>query len=308
MTVVTFASASFDMAPLARKLEARCPQWTVRVWPEAGFEEAEVVVGWNVPPGFYPQFRRLRLIHAIAAGVDNLLKGQDTGAAAVCRVVDEHQARGMLEYVLWGVLYFHRGFDRAIAQQREETWRRPAFTAPSAWRVGIMGLGEMGSQVAAFLPALGYAVNGWSQSRREIAGVNCHAGKDELSAFLGATDILVCLLPLTDETHGLLNTELFAQLPENACVIHCGRGEHLVLNDLRAALNSGRLRGAIVDVFPREPLAPGHNAWAIPGLLVTPHMATMASQDTIIDQIVGNVTAVQAGGTPTRQVNVLKGY
>jgi len=301
---VAFISASFDMGPLAARLRAMRPQWRILVWPESGWEEAEVAVGWDVPRGIYAQMPRLALVHGIAAGVDNLIGGHDLRHLAVCRVIDAAQTRGMVDYVLWGVLYFQRFFGEVLAQQRRGEWRRPPLRDASGCRVGIMGMGAMGANVALALAARGYRVSGFSRTLRPVEGVETFAGEAQWHAFLAPLDILVCTLPLTPATRNILSRETFDRLPHGAALIHAGRGEQLVAEDLREALKSGRLRGAVVDVFAREPLPPDDPSWRTPGLVVTPHMATLASPETILSQIADNVGRLMRGEVLNHRVDV----
>lgn len=300
---LTLASTSYDMRPLGERLRALRPDWPVRIWPEPGFEQGEVLVGWSCPPGLVASMPGLRLLHGIAAGVDSLVDGQALRGLPVCRVIDEQQVIGMNQYVLWSVLYFHRELDRVIAQQANREWRRPVLREASEWRVGVMGLGAMGASAARTLVANGYAVSGWSRTPKRLPGVETFSGAEALPAFLGRLDTLVCLLPLTPSTRGILGRALFETLPPGATLVHAGRGEHLVADEVRAALQTGRLRGAVVDVFPREPLPAADPLWRTPGLLVTPHMATMTSLARIGEHIVANVERLAAGQPLVNQVD-----
>lgn len=287
---IAFVSASFDMRDLAERLRSMRPEWCVRVWPEPGFEDAQVAVCWDAPSGVYAQMPKLALIHGIAAGVDNIVDGHDLRGVPVCRIVDAEQVQGMVEYVLWGVLHFHRAFDQVLAQQRARVWKKPALRSASACRIGVMGLGEMGVAVVRDLIARGYDVRGFNRSAKPMDGLSGFWGGTEvLPTFLLGLDILVCLLPLTPQTRGLLDRKLFGGLPRGAALVHAGRGAQLVREDLRRALRSGHLRGAIVDVFPAEPLAEEDSLWEAPGLVVTPHMATAVKPESVLTQIVTNI-------------------
>lgn len=292
---LTFASATFDFRPMAALLRDRQPDWDVRVWPDPGWDQAEVAICWNTPAGLYARMPHLRLVHGIAAGVDNIL-GEDVRGAVVCRVVDADQVQGMVDYVLWSVLYFQRRFDQVMRQQLQGRWQRPALRHAQDFRVGVAGLGAMGSAISTALVVRGYRVSGFSRGRRGIDGVECFSGDEELPAFLAALDLLVCALPLTAATQGILSSRLFEALPRGAALVHVGRGEHLKTEDLRQALVTGQLCGAIVDVFPDEPLTSAHPLWRTPGLVVTPHMATMAAPMAIVGQVIENVRSLQAGG------------
>lgn len=308
MTVAALMSRSFDLSFVKPMLEARSPGLEVVVWPDPRCTGADIAICWDAPRGVYAQMPNLKLVHSIAAGVDNVVDGQKLGDVPVCRVVDPKLAEGMLQFVLWSVLLFHRKIDIALANQPRQHWFRPQQTPSSACRVGVMGLGEIGSTVAAFLPQLGYSVSGWSRTARDLPGVTTYSGEAGFASFLAATDILVCLLPLTAATRGILSRRTFDALPAGAALVHCGRGEHLVEDDLVDALARGQLRGAVVDVFAREPLAPEHPLWSTPGVVVTPHMATMATFDVVVNQVVSNIDRVVRGESPLNAVDIARGY
>jgi len=247
-------------------------------------------------------------VHSIAAGVDNVIAEQDVSQLPVCRVVDPMLAEGMLQFVLWGVLHFHRKLDQAMASQRIQQWKRPRQTPASSCRVGLMGMGELGGHIAKRLPLLGYPVSGWARTPREIPGVTMFSGDEGYADFLAQTDVLVCLLPLTAQTRGILGERTFSALPKGAALIHVGRGEHLIEEDLIAALESGQLRGAVVDVFEEEPLPADHPLWTTPGVVVTPHMATMATYDVVVQQVVRNVAQMRRDAPYFNQVDMTRGY
>lgn len=305
---VAIISPVFDLGVLMKPMQAKAPEMTFVHWPDPGWQDAEVAVCWRTPPDAYAQMPRLRLIHGIAAGVDNILAGAQGLGVPVCRVVDPDQGVGMFEYVLWATAYFHRYFDAAIAAQREHRWHRHDQIRAADWRVGIMGLGTLGGHVARELARFGYRVSGWTRQDRDIGGVKVYAGPDRQKAFLSELDTLVCLLPLTRETHGILNRDLFSALPRGSSLVHGGRGGHLVEADLAQALREGQLRGAVVDVFSQEPLPAHHPLWDVPGLVVTPHMASVASWDCAADQIIANIRRVEAGQALLNRVDVNAGY
>lgn len=308
MTVVALLSRSANLDFLRPMLTAADASLHVLTWPDPRCLEAEVAVCWDSPPGVYARMPNLRLVHSIAAGVDNVVADQDVSGLPVCRVVDPMLAEGMLQFVLWGVLTFHRKLDQAMASQRVQEWKRPRQTPASSCRVGLMGMGELGGHIARRLPSLGYPVSGWARTPREIPGVTMFSGEAGYDAFLAQTDVLVCLLPLTAQTRGILGQRTFSALPRGAALIHCGRGEHLVASDLIDALGSGQLRGAVVDVFEQEPLPADHPLWATPGVIVTPHMATMATYDVVVQQVVRNIGRLREGAPCFNQVDTARGY
>lgn len=308
MKRIALLSRSIDMDFLRPVLEEMEPDLNIATWPDPRSLHAEVAVCWDPPRGIYAQMPNLELVHSIAAGVDNVVDGQQLGDLKVCRVSDPMQAEGMLQYVLWGVLYFHRGLDAVVAGQGQRAWQRPPLVPAAECRVGVMGLGELGSHVASGLARFGYSVNGWARSPRAIEGVKVFAGSEDYPSFLAQTDLLVCLLPLTEATRGILDRNTFNALPPESALIHCGRGEHLVEDDLSDALSGGQLRGAIVDVFKEEPLPVTHRLWNAPHLLVTPHMATMASVKTIAQQVLRNLGQHRRRAPLFNEVDISRGY
>ena len=309
MTRITLMTTlSNTMGFLEDHLKRVVPGAIVTTWPEEGALDGEVVVCWKPPVGVMATMPNLRLIHSIAAGVDNVLSDTALPDLPLCRIVDPLLGKAMAEYVLWGTLYFHREFDRVSTNARNGHWHRYDQVAAADKRVGILGLGTLGIQAATLLKSVGYKVSGWSRSAKQVEGVDVFAGDAALDDFLVQTDILVCLLPLTQSTVGILNADRFARLPKGAALILCSRGEHLNVPDLVAALRSGHLRGAILDVFDKEPLQPDNPLWTEPGILVTPHMAGLAKPRVIADQIAENIRRLKAGEILLNRVDPALGY
>ena len=308
MTKLVLISRDFDLSHLAPAILRAAPELEVTLHGREDAADAEVAVCWNPPVGAIAALPKLRLVHSIAAGVDNILTDSSLPSVPVCRVVDPRHARGMSEFVAWGVLHFHRQLDRVISNQRDENWFRPEQRDPSTCSVGVMGLGEIGSRVATDLHRLGFAVRGWARRARDLPGIETFEGPPGLEPFLQGTDILVCLLPLTDETRGILNARTFDALRPGAKLIHVGRGEHLVPGDLLGALDEERISGAIVDVFPNEPLPRGDPFWRAKNMIVTPHMASVASPDMIGLQVAENVRRLVKGEALHNVVDVARGY
>ena len=304
MTKLVLISRDYDMSALAPVIVAAAPELQVHSFGAPDTGDAQVAVCWNPPAGALRSLPDLRLVHGIAAGVDNILCDPHLPAVPICRVVDPYQARAMSEFVMWGALHFHRQFDQALANQRAGLWQVPAQKLASDCTIGVMGLGEIGARVATDLLHAGFTVKGWARSDRTLPGIQSFSGRDALPAFLSGVDILVCLLPLTSETRGLLNADVLRQLNPGAKLIHVGRGEHLVMDALLAALSDGHMDGAIVDVFANEPLLPDDPLWRHPKLIVTPHMAAIASLETIGLQIAENVRRLVRGEPLNNQVDV----
>lgn len=308
MTTVVLISRDYDMSHLAPAIRRAAPELRVLMYGDKGTAEAEIAVCWNPPAGALADLPRLRLIHSMAAGVDNIIADPTLPDVPVCRVVDPGHAQGMSEFVTWGALHYLRQLDVVMANQPAEVWHRPEQRKASDCRVGIMGLGEIGSRVAQDLSRIGFAVRGWARSARDLPGIEIFSDEGEFGAFLRDTEILVCLLPLTELTRGILNKQTLGMLPPGAKLIHVGRGEHLVAEDVMAALKTGQLSGAILDVFPQEPLPQGDALWQAPNVIITPHMASVASAETIGSQVAANVRQLLSDEPLNNVVNVSRGY
>lgn len=289
-------------------LRQRLPGWSIVKSTDEAARQAEVAVCWNQPTGIWEHLRAVRMVHSIGAGVDHLLGDAALPNVPVCRVMDQHQARRMAEYVLWCTLYYHRGFDVVGQNQRQRIWQRPPNRSAGQVVVGVMGLGQIGAQIATTLRDAGYDVRGWSRSGKPITGIRVSGGDADFDAFLSELEILVCVLPLTRETTGLLSQDLFARLKPGAKLIQCGRGPQLNEENLVTALDAGTLGGAIVDVFDVEPLPPEHVLWAHPKVLVTPHMAAVMPMPEVVDQIAENCERLLAGAPLLRMVERSAGY
>ena len=307
-----------SMLILAPELEARSwvkhlrrqdPGLDLRVWPDVGPpEEVLFVLSWKHPLGVMKRFPRLKCIASLGFGVDHVLRDPDLPAGVpVTRIVDAGMVDAMTAYVLTAVLGHARQFDLYRRDQAQKRWAPLVPKHPRDTRVGIMGLGHLGSDAARKLHAMGFPVSGWSRTPKSIEGVAGFVGDDGLDGFLAAADILICLLPLTPATHGILDRRAFSRLPAGAYVINAARGEH-VENDLLAALESGHLSGACLDVFREEPLPESHPFWSHPQVTVTPHVASLTYPRDVAPQIIANYHRVRAGEPPRNVVDLKRGY
>ncbi len=282
----------------------------LRIWPDLddpGSIDAAVV--WTPEAKLFSTLSRLRAIVVPGAGVDQLWRhAAELPDVPIVRLADPVMATRMGEYVLSMVLDFHRGFGRYRRQQTERTWARHHHADPGEIRVGIMGLGVMGGAAARHVAAIGYDVTGWSRRPRTIEGVRTVAGDAEFEDFLRQSNVLVCLLPLTSSTCGVLNARSFSKLPEGALVINAARGGHVVVPDLLDALDSGKLGGAVLDVFEDEPLSPDNPLWCHPKITITPHIASLSNPVTGVGQIVRALDALEAGELPDHIVDPAVGY
>lgn len=260
--------------------------------------KVEFAICWNPPPGLLQQCPNLKAIQSMGAGVDSLLGLDLPTHVPLLRVIDPLMTERMATWVLWAVINAQRRCDEYAAAQAAGRWDKSIENYRNVdnaeLRVGVMGLGVMGGAVADTLLRLGYAVSAWTRMPRAAPppGVACHAGRAALRDFAAGVDVLVCLLPLTPETQGILNAELFGWLPRGAAVINAARGKHLVEADLLAALDSGHLRSATLDVFDPEPLPPASRLWAHPRVRIFPHVSAMTNIETAVAQMLENRAAV----------------
>jgi glyoxylate/hydroxypyruvate reductase A len=226
----------------------------------------------------------------------------------ITRVVEHCMAQSMSEYVVLAVLNHCRRFDSFRNDQPQKKWQPRIPLLAAEMHIGIMGLGQLGKDAAKKLSYLGFPVSGWSQTPKGIEGVTCLAGDEALDDFLSRTRILICMLPLTPNTKSILSRKTFAKLPAGAYVINVARGRHLVEKDLIAALDSGQLDGACLDVFEAEPLPEGHPFWSHPKIIVTPHISSITYPRAVAPQIIENYRRTKTGNPLLHVVDVARGY
>jgi glyoxylate/hydroxypyruvate reductase A len=305
-----FASNSDDPVAWSAALRAVMPELDVRVWPETG-DVADVVAAlvWRHPDGALNRFPNLKIVINLGAGVDPIFADPHLPRhLPIVRLVDPELTRGMTEYVTLHVLALHRRMPELGAAQRAARWHyvHPADTRRT--RVGIMGLGNLGQDAAALLARIGFQISGWSRTPKAVAGVDCFHGRDQLPAFLADCDIVVCLLPLTAATENLIDAAVFGAMRAGAGFVNAGRGRVVVDDALLAALDTGRVRHAVLDVFRDEPLPPAHPFWRHPRVTITPHNATAGYPETAAPQIADNIRRVLAGQPPRNVVDRAAGY
>ncbi len=294
---------------------ALAPDRDVRVWPAETGDPREVtyVCAWKPPAGLLATLPKLAVIFSLGAGVDHLLGDASLPHIPVVRIVDPDLTGRMVEYVLLHVLMVQRRQRLYDTQQRERVWRDRHDAAAHEVAVGVMGLGIMGTAAATALRSVGFRVAGWSRSRREVDGVETFHGAEGLDAFLARTEILVCLLPHTPATEGILNLSLLRKLRrdgvlQGAHVINAGRGRLQVDADILAALDEGALAGATLDVFPTEPLPAESPLWAHPRVTITPHNAAVSDPRAITAYVLDQIGRHERGLPLQNVVDRRAGY
>lgn len=273
-------------------------------------DQVQYAFVWNPAPGRLAAMPNLRLVLSSGAGVDHITSDPAWPRhVGIVRMGGAETAQRMGEYICLGALALLRGLPRIIAGQAARRW--DSFDAPRTareTRVGVMGLGNLGAYAAQMLRGLGFQVAGWARSPKSLPGIDCFAGAGERDAFLARTDILVCLLPDTAETRGAIGADTLARLPHGAGLVNAGRGGHAVLADVISALDSGQLAGAVLDVFETEPLPADHPAWSHPGIIVTPHLASLASRPARAQYVADAIAAFERGETPPNLYDPARGY
>ena len=312
---VALLSTVLDLGYLADAFRKTFPGIDLRMGQDLASlgppEDIDIAVCWFPPHGLLARLPNLRLIQSIAAGIDHLTADPDLPRdPPLCRIVDATMAAGMKAYVSWAVVQRHRGMAAYVANSDAGRWEEQPVVSPRHHRVGIAGLGTLGLACAEALATIGYAVRGWSRGAKSGLpdGVRSFHGDDQLDEFLSGCDTLVCLLPLTPRTQGILNAGLFARLPRGAHLINVGRGDHLVEADLLAALQDGRLSAATLDAFSVEPLPAEHPFWREPRILITPHISTRTDPSVIAQQTLANLATLREGESPRQLVDMARGY
>ena len=285
------------------------PEIDFRLWPDVGHAQAvRYLAAWEPPADLDTRFPKLELLFSTGAGVDQFDLAALPPQLQLVRMVEPGIVQGMVEYVTHAVLDLHRDMPAYRRAQQQRQWQPLPVRTAAECRVGVLGLGSLGQAVLAQLVGLGFDAAGWSRSRRELPGVRCHAGADELDAFLATTQILVCLLPLTDATRGMLDAALFAKLPRGASLVHVGRGPQLVWADLLRALDEGQLAEAVLDVTDPEPLPSEHPLWQHPRVQITPHIASVTQPQTAARVVIDNLRRHARGEPLVGLVDRTRGY
>ncbi len=290
-----------------RMFAEQLPDLPFHIWPDTGDKAAVRYMGaWTLPDDL-AAYINLKILFSVAAGVDQLAVERIPAHVQLVRMLEPGLTAGMVEYAVMATLALHRGIPGYLAHQRQGVWRPDRNRLPGGSRVGVMGLGVLGRAVLDALKPFGFALRGWGRSPREIDGVTSFAGQDAMPAFLAGCDILICLLPLTPDTQGILDATLFAALPDGAAIVNVGRGGHLVAADLIAALDRN-LSAAVLDVFEPEPLPSDDPLWSHPRIWLTPHIASTSLPEGGADAVIANIHRDRHGEPLQGLVERHRGY
>ncbi|PQV86006.1 glyoxylate/hydroxypyruvate reductase GhrA [Cronobacter sakazakii] len=311
---ILFYHPTFDISEWAVLLQRHLPQARLRAWQPGDNAAADYALVWHPPYDMLRGRVDLKAIFALGAGVDSLLSRLNEypdllpSGVPLYRMEDTGMAAQMQEYAISQVLHWFRRFDDYAALQREARWEPLEAYRHTDFTIGVLGAGVLGGQVAQNLSRMGFPVRCWSRSRKALPGVESFAGPDELSAFLHGTRVLINLLPNTPETVGIINAQLLAVLNDNAYVLNLARGVHLVEEDLLAALERGKIKGAMLDVFHQEPLPADSPLWRHPRVRITPHVAAVTRPEEAVAFIAQSIARIERGDMPQGQVDVARGY
>ena len=308
MSVVVIAGER-DREAWRRPIQERLPDIEIRAWPDIGdTADIEIVLAYDPPPGLLAALPNLKAVVNLFAGVEKLLAQRDLPDVPIGRTVDPTMARDMAHYVLLHALRYFRQMPTVEARQRGRRWEWMKAPKLEEHAIGLMGIGGMGRPIAEMLASIGLEVRGWGRSPRRIDGIACFHGDGQLDAFLERSRILVVALPLTRATAGIVNARTLAAIPWGSYLINVGRGEHVVDDDLLAALDSGRLAHATLDVFRQEPLPADSPFWDHPRVTLTPHNAADPRPDAVAGGIADNIRRALAGTPMLNLVDRDRGY
>lgn len=296
--------------PWINALKKAAPELDVMVFNDSvDRSHVEFALAWNHPPGIFMTFPKLKTISSMGAGVDHLLKDPDIPAGVnIVRIIDPLLSQDMYEFALAVIMNSMKNLVHFREKQQQKIWKKKRYQRISDVRIGVMGTGIIGNHVAESLVKVGFSVSGWSRTEGTPKSYRKFSGESQLPEFLGSCDFLICLLPLTTETRGILDKNTLGMLPEGAWVVNLGRGPLLVDEDLINLLDAEHLAGANLDVFHKEPLPEDHPFWPHPKVHITPHIASLTDPESVAPQIVENYYRTIRNQSLLNQVDRERGY
>jgi glyoxylate/hydroxypyruvate reductase len=299
-----------DVSQWMKALKESRPDLDVHVHPEVkNKDEIEFALTWRHPVGAFTEYPNLKCIASMGAGVDHILRDPNLPEnAVITKLEDENLTSDMGAFVVAVVMNHVRGLSAYKMQEAKQNWNKQPYLTIDNTTIGIMGMGVLGRYAAEQLHKLGFQVNGWARSEKNITNIHVYVGERGLNSFLSKSDILICLLPLTEDTEDILNKEVLEKLPKNAFVINVARGQHLVEQDLIEMIDNGHLTGASLDVFREEPLPADHPFWDHPKINITPHIASVTDPASAVSQILDNYDRLKKNEPLKNIVSTELGY
>jgi len=301
-------SISKDLTPWVNAFQEHLPENEVVTWDQVKDpSKISVAVVWNHQKDLFQKIPNVKLVASLGAGVDHIVFDPVLpSSVSVSRVISNHLSTPMSNYCIGAILHFHKQFDKYWEDKMKKRWHQE-FDPERPMTIGILGLGELGSDLANKLKVLGFEVHGLSRRKKALEGVKTY-DQSELDSFLSKINMLVCMLPTTEETTGMINKSLIGKLPKSSFLINVGRGKQQIDEDILNALDSGQLAGAFLDVFPKEPLPIASPLWEHPNVFITPHIAVVTKIEAAVPQIVENYNRVQSGKPLINLIDRAKGY
>jgi glyoxylate/hydroxypyruvate reductase A len=306
---IVLVSTSRDPKQWSASLKEKNSDIDIQIYPDVKRpEDIEFAISWKHPEGLYKNYQNLKVVASMGAGVNHILKDDSLPQdVRVTRIVDDQLTKDMSQFVLLQCLAVSRNLFTHLKEQSSKSWSPRAYQTPPKTNVGIMGYGVLGQEAGKVLKANGFNVIGYANTSKLVDGIQVY-GSDQQDEFLEQTQILVCLLPVTSSTKGVLNFDLFQKLKDEAYLINVARGEHLLEADLIKAIDTGKLKGASLDVFQEEPLPDSHPFWEHDNIKITPHVASMTDPESVANQLLENYRRMKNGEALLNEVDVEKGY
>ena len=309
MRILFYSADTSQQDAWLHSLRSALPGAEIVPWQADDRSPADVAIVWKPPAAMLAGHPELKAVFNLGAGVDAILQlGVVPDSLPLIRIDDGGMAEQMAEFATQATLRYYRRLDQYEQQARQGVWQALEPFEKAQFEVGILGMGVLGQRIAASLQHFGFTVHGWSRSSKQVPGVTGFAGADQLPDFLKRSRVLICMLPLTSETSGILNRHTLSQLPRGAYLINLARGGHLVEADLLPLLEQGQLAGATLDVFAEEPLAPTHPFWRDPRITITPHISALTVRSIAARQIAEKLHALQQGDPIAGLVDRSLGY
>jgi glyoxylate/hydroxypyruvate reductase A len=308
MSIVLIHQRS-DLNRFKKLLQKQLPSTSIFLYDEVeNPDEVEFAITWKHKHGAFSKFKNLKVIASFGAGVYHIISDSNLPKdVKITKIVNDQLTKDMCDFVLMNCLNFIRNTPFHFKNQELMKWEATAYQPPKEVNVGVLGLGTLGKAVAETLVSRNFKVRGWSNSKKEIDGVESYT-KTELNSFLQQTNILICLLPLTEETKNILNKDVFDQLPKNTCLINVARGQHLDEKDLQKAIEDGIIKTAFIDVFNEEPLPKEHWFWKNEAVQITPHIASLTKPEEVVTQLAENYKRFKSGKSLKYEINKIKSY
>lgn len=308
LTVLYVAESTRGLA-WQKQIQQDSPNIRFYVWPEDNVDLAsvDILVMWRIPQALLSQLTNLKAIFTVSAGIDQLDIKTIPEHIDIIRMIDDDLSDQLAEYSVMSVLMLYRQAFEYLDQQTKHQWQKFKLPPANTINIGLMGLGHQGQKIIQALRPFGFNLLGWSRSQHNIHGVSCYDAP-HLEQFLSQLNILICVLPLTQQTDGILNRQLLNQLPKGSSIINIGRGKHLIIDDLIECLDSGHIHRAIIDVMANEPLEAESPLWDHPKIFVTPHIAGDTRAESGYRTLLTSITAWSTGGAPKGLVPRPRGY